>query len=229
MPRLSLPVADEVPLYEGNLEADLAIVSRNQLAEQITGGLSLTTKMPCPSWGISAHRCRIGSVLAQKPGSTCHACYALRGRYRFEAVQRKLEVRYRGLFNPYWTPAMVFLVRWYADRYFRWFDSGDLVDVQHLRNIATVAEHTPDVRHWLPTRETEVVRACPDIPINLVIRVSGTMIDGRRPKAFERTSTVVSLDPEDGSFLCPAPEQGGCCAKCRACWHEQGNVAYRLH
>jgi hypothetical protein len=108
------------------LEADLAVVSRNRLAEQITGGLSFTVKMPCPSWGISATRCKVGSVLAAKEGTTCADCYARKGRYAFPKVQAKLEERYRGLFNPLWTPAMVFLVRYYCEAYFRWFDSGDL-------------------------------------------------------------------------------------------------------
>src|SRR5205823_6522711 len=122
--------------------------------ERITGGLSFTSKMPCPSWGIPATRCKIGSLLARKPGSTCASCYALRGRYRFDAVQAKLQQRFTGLFHELWTPAMVFLVRYYCDRYFRLFDSGDVQDVPHLKNIVTLACHTPDVQIWLPTRET---------------------------------------------------------------------------
>lgn len=109
------------------MDADLRAVSRGRLAERITGGLSLTTKMPCPSWGISATRCRIGQALARREGTVCSGCYALRGRYRFAAVQARLEARYRGLFHPLWTPAMVFLVRYFCDRYFRLFDSGDLL------------------------------------------------------------------------------------------------------
>src|SRR5205814_1157680 len=110
-----------ISLYTGNMENDLQIVSRNRAAEKITGGLSFTTKMPCPSCGISAFRCQLGSILAEKEGTVCHECYAQKGRYRFGAVQAKLEERYRGLFNPLWTPAMVFLIRWHAEGYFRWF------------------------------------------------------------------------------------------------------------
>jgi hypothetical protein len=109
--------------------------------------------MPCPAWGIPASRCPTGSRLAEEEGTTCHECYANKGRYRFENVQKKLEERYQGLFHQLWTPAMVFLIRWHADDYLRWFDSGDLQDESHLRNICTVARHTLDVKHWLPTRE----------------------------------------------------------------------------
>jgi hypothetical protein len=60
-----LPIAGELPPYDGRtLARDLSIVSRHRLAEKVTGGLSLTTKVPCPSWGIPAIRCRTGSVLA---------------------------------------------------------------------------------------------------------------------------------------------------------------------
>jgi hypothetical protein len=219
-----------VPLYRGDIEADLRLVARNRLAETITGGLSLTSKMPCPSWGISATRCRIGQALARQEDTVCSGCYALRGRYRFAAVQDKLEGRYQGLFHPLWTPAMVFLVRYYCDRYFRLFDSGDIQGANHLRNIITLARHVPDVRMWLPTREYEVVRACAaDIPDNLTVRVSAHQVDGEPPSWWPTTSTVTSAQ-EAGDGICPARDQDNRCGDCRACW-DRGvtNVAYRLH
>lgn len=107
MPRRPLPLAgqkeDSIPLYSGNFDEDLKTVSRNRLAEQIIGGLSFTQKMPCPSIGVSAYRCKIGSVLAEQENSTCSACYARKGRYVFDQVQKKLEQRYQGLFDPLWT------------------------------------------------------------------------------------------------------------------------------
>src|SRR4051794_4047939 len=157
-----LPAQDdiEIPLYRGSIEEDLLVVSRDRLAERITGGLSWPSKMPCPAWGIPATRCRVGSLLAKQEGTVCHSCYALRNRYTFPAVQAKLEERYRGLASPLWTPSMVFLIRWYAGRYFRWLDSGDIQGESHLQNILTICRHTQDVLHWLPTRDHEVVRAC---------------------------------------------------------------------
>ncbi|MCI0457803.1 MAG: hypothetical protein L0Z62_12615 [Gemmataceae bacterium] len=227
LPLLSDP---EVPLYRGDMDRDLRVVSRDRLAERITGGLSFPSKMPCPAWGISAARCRIGQILARREGTVCRDCYAMGGRYAFSAVQAKLEERYRGLFHPLWTPAMAFLINYYCDRYFRLFDSGDLQGVNHLRNIITVARHTPEVLIWLPTREYEVVRACAaELPPNLTVRVSAHQVDGGPPSWWPATSTVVnSTEPEDG--VCPAPEQGGNCGECRACWNpDVPNVAYRLH
>jgi hypothetical protein len=220
------------------LDADLKLVSRNRLAEKITGGLSITQKMPCPSWGIPATRCKLGELLAQKKGSVCHpsTCYAKRGRYRFSAVQRKLEERYKGLYNPLWTPAMVFLVNYYCDKYFRLFDSGDVQGENHLRNIVTMAQHTPAVKIWMPTREAAIVRAVRErigpFPENLTVRLSGHYIDGPAPD-WPTTSTVArdaSREPHGGSYACPSRAQGNSCGDCRACWDpEVTQVVYLLH
>lgn len=218
----------EIPLYAGNMEADLPTVGRNHLAEQITGGLSITEKMPCPSWGISAFRCRLGSLLASKDGTVCSNCYARKGRYFYPQVQAKLDRRYQGLFHPLWTPAMVYLIRWYADRYFRWFDSGDLQGENHLRNIVTIAEHTPDVRHWMPTREEGMVREVGEFPDNLTVRLSGSRINGKAPR-WPWTAVVTTRPPPD-ALECPSRHQGGSCCECRACWEKSvKTVGYRLH
>ncbi len=217
----------EIPLYDGNVEEDLKQVSRAGLAEKITGGLSVTEKMPCPSWGISATRCQMGAVLAKREGTVCSDCYALKGRYRFGKVQDKLETRYQGLFDPLWTPSMMFLIRWHADRYFRFFDSGDLQGENHLRNIVTIAEHVPDVKMWLPTREADVVRRVGEFPENLTVRLSGNLIDGRRP-AWPVTSVVTRGDA--AGHQCPSRTQGNSCCECRACWDPDiKNVVYTLH
>jgi hypothetical protein len=228
--RLALPLVGGIPLYRGDVDADIRVVARHHLAEDITAGLSWPSKMPGPAWGISAGRCKAGSRLAEEEGTTCSECYATKGRYSFDKVQDKLEKRYEGLFHPLWVPAMTFLIRWHAEEHFRWFDSGDLQDESHLLNICKVAEHTPDVRHWLPTREYDVVRACKDhLPENLLVRVSATMIDGIPPTWWPQTSTVISSE-EWMPGVCGAPETEGRCTDCRACWDpEVGNVAYRLH
>jgi hypothetical protein len=229
---IGLPVLSEpdIPLYAGDMVTDLRTVSRNRLAETITGGLSFPSKMPCPAWGISAARCRVGQTLARTPGTTCHSCYAMSGTYRFASVQAKLEERYRGLFHPLWAPAMVFLINYYCDRFFRLFDSGDLMGESHLRNILTVARHTPDVSIWLPTREYQVVRTCAqEIPPNLTVRLSAHQVDAEPPSWWATTSTVMSAQ-EAAEGVCPARDQDNHCHECRACWNGSvANVAYRLH
>src|SRR5262249_40071771 len=152
-------------------------------AEKYSGGFSEPGKMPCISWGISAARCRIGSQLREVEGSVCSECYATKRNYRRDSVQGRLEDRYAALMDSenLWTPAMIFMVNYFCDKYFRLFDSGDLQGANHLRNICTIAEHTPEVRIWLPTREIETVRAVLAervFPENLIVRISNNMVDG---------------------------------------------------
>jgi hypothetical protein len=65
-----------------------------QQRKLITGGLSKPSKMPGYSYNLPAIHCKTGSKLAQIPGTTCHGCYALKGRYRFpnvmDAMMRRL-------------------------------------------------------------------------------------------------------------------------------------------
>ena len=144
-----------------------------------------------------------------------------------------MEVRYRGLFHELWAPALAFLIRYQCDRYFRFFDSGDLQGANHLKNIVTIARAVPDVNMWLPTREVETVRAVlrevVAFPENLVVRVSAALVDGPPSQGFRFTSTVVS-DPAHAS--CVAQRQGNRCAgevrDCRDCWVAD-TVSYPLH
>ena len=227
---LTLAEEPEIPLYQGDMDEDLRVVSRNGLAERITGGLSHPSKMPSVAWGISAFRCKVGSALGKVENSVCASCYAMRGRYGFANVQRKLEERYRGLFSPLWTPSMVFLLNWNCDRHFRWFDSGDVQSEPQLLNICAVARHTRHLLHWLPSREAAIVRACKDaIPENLIVRLSAPMVDGPPPKDWPTVSSVYSDQPREGSVPCPAHQQGNRCADCRACWTPQiHEIAYPL-
>lgn len=112
----------------------------------------------------------------------------------------------------------------------RWHDSGDLQSVEHLAKIAEVCWKTPQIRHWLPTRETAILRSySAPLPDNLLIRVSATMVDGRRPDIWPHTSTVHTLEPMK-SHVCPAPTQGHECRTCRACWSPTvANVSYAMH
>jgi len=47
--------------------------------EKRIGTLSSTSKMPAYSWGISAHKCNVGSKHAKIKGTVCYECYALTG------------------------------------------------------------------------------------------------------------------------------------------------------
>jgi hypothetical protein len=205
-----------------------------QEAREIAGSkLAQTSKMPGHSWSISARKCLTGSKLAQVAGSTCSGCYALRGRYNFPNVKNALARRLAGFNSPGWSAAMVVLITDSGDKWFRWFDSGDLQSVEMLTKICAVAALTPRVKHWLPTRELGIVQDYVArggmVPDNLLIRVSATMVDGSPTRAWLHTSTVHTVVTKD-LRVCPAPTQGNKCGQCRACWSKKvSNVSYHLH
>lgn len=220
-----------MPLYTGDsgqLLTDIWELMRGGRAAELFP-ISWPSKMDCPAWGISAELCHVGTRLRGVVGSTCESCYAMKGTFRAKNVVRKLNDSHEGLLDPKWTPAAVTMIRWCANERFRWMHSGDLQGVNHLRNIIRVCLETPDVLHWLPTREAETIRACRDeIPVNLRVRLSAAKVDGPAPKGWPYTSTVVT---DRKRATCPTSKDGDNCGthNCTACWDDTKNVAYLRH
>lgn len=224
-------------------------------ARQIIGSLGYPSKMPGTAYGISAHLCKTGGILAKVKGSVCHGCYALKANYRYGSVQKAHANRLAGLANPAWSIAMAKVLnavhrtkgRWKrrgrngkfargGRRWHRWHDSGDLQSLEHLAKICVVASLTPKIRHWLPTREFAIVRDYirqgGTVPANLTIRVSATMVDGQATAHWPTTSGVHTDESHTpaNTHICPAPTQQGKCGPCRACWSPTvEHVSYRLH
>ena len=201
------------------------------------GGLSKPSKMPSYGYSLSAFKCKVGSKLREVLNSTCADCYALKGRYVFQQTQDALDRRMDKLMNnPLWVEAMVFLILHYCTKtkVFRWHDSGDLQSVQHLVKIVNIAKRTPNVRHWLPTREVKIVKIYKDLfgefPSNLVVRISATMINGLPHNFHKHSSTVVTSEDLVVDKMCPSSKQGNKCLDCRMCWDSNvKDVAYLQH
>ena len=194
-------------------------------ANEIVGGLSATGKMPCPSINLPAVACVTGSKLAKVPGTTCHGCYALKGRYNFKYTKIAMARRLAALQDSRWVRAMVVLMK--DRKYFRWHDSGDIQSAWHQQRILEVCKQTPSTKHWLPTREAQLLQYLDPniIPPNLIIRLSATKVDGAASKSWPWTSTVSTT-----TKTCPAPNQGGKCLDCRACWNRDiQNITYAKH
>lgn len=215
-------------------------------ARAVTGSIGAPSKMPGTSYGISAELCVTGSKLAKIPGSTCFNCYAMKGNYLYPSVKAAHARRLEGIANPAWPVAMAIVLLHINDTgmdfkgraivrgFHRWHDSGDIQSTAHLAKICAVAELTPSIRHWLPTRELGIVKAYiaqgGTVPTNLVIRVSATMIDGAATKAWPHTSGVhtgwthysplcdVTPPQAQHGKRCTAPENDGACGPCRMCW-----------
>ena len=199
-------------------------------AKEITGGLSQPNKMPGYAYNIPAWHCITGSKLVDIENSVCAGCYALKNRYIMPIQAAAMERRFKSLTHPQWVDAMVVLVTHYSKKvpFFRWHDSGDLQGVDHLMNIFEVCIRTPQIQHWMPTREVKILKGIQpeSVPKNLIIRVSSHMINQGPVKSWPWTSTVI----DKGYHTCPAAAQGNECRDCRQCWNRAySNVSYGKH
>jgi hypothetical protein len=201
------------------------VTMKTNQAFKLVGGLSRPSKMPGFAYGLPAKECKTGSKLAQQENTVCSDCYALKGCYVFEVVQAAQYRRLESIKNPGWVSAMVHLINSKKSKFFRWHDSGDVQDLEHLNKIFEVCELTPGISHWMPTREAWTKEHVARAPKNLVIRFSMPMIDQNAGGSWPNTSTVVT----EGA-TCPAPKQGNACGDCRACWDPKvKNIAYGKH
>ena len=191
----------------------------------LVGGLSKPSKMPGWSIGIPAKECKTGKKLRQIKNSVCEGCYALKGCYVFKVVQEAQYKRLEAIQHPDWVLAMATLINSKKPDVFRWHDSGDVQDVQHLEKIFEVCRLTPEKRHWMPTREAWIKDHMHKAPANLVVRFSSPMIDQGPVKSWANTSTVSTK-----SRSCPAPDNNNECGDCRACWDPLvKNIEYGKH
>ena len=191
----------------------------------LVGGLSKPSKMPGWSIGIPAKECKTGKKLRQIKNSVCEGCYALKGCYVFAVVQAAQYKRLEAIQHPDWVLAMATLINSKKPDVFRWHDSGDVQDLDHLNKIFEVCKLTPSKRHWMPTREAWIKDHMHKAPANLVVRFSSPMIDQGPVKSWANTSTVSTK-----SRSCPAPDNNNECGDCRACWDPLvKNIEYGKH
>jgi hypothetical protein len=223
--------------------------------KQAFGGFSNPRKMPGKSIGYPAGlACPVGCRLGELPDSVCSSCYAMGGMYTFRTVKAAQMRRFEKLLLAMYSPeAAKAWIEGLSNRiramtrvpYFRWHDSGDIQNEVHFTMMMEVAANTPNIHHWVPTKEVAVVtRSQVEIPDNVNIRISAPMV-GQRIRVSGFTTSSVS-DPQgksngkvvkDPGFMCPAtyehdrPERTrGKCMDCRACWERDvPNVDYELH
>ena len=203
-------------------------------AKEIVVSLGKPSKMPCPSYNTPASLCVTGSKLRKVKGSTCHKCYAMKGNYTRPNVKVWLEKRFNAFEHERFVETMSVMINNYSKKsgYFRWFDSGDLANMNMLEKIVMVCNSTKKIKHWLPTREVKIVsdylKIYNQFPENLLVRVSAPMIDGK-PLKFDYTSTVHHKEKPIGHD-CPSRFQENKCMDCRACWDTKvKNVSYHKH
>ena len=193
--------------------------------------LSKAGKMPCRSWSLQAlETCKGAYDMNGEIVEACSGCYALKGNYRFSNVMKSRAHNLQDCKREEWVDDMV--VELDNDRYFRWFDSGDLQGIKMLEDINNIAWASPHVKFWLPTKEYTLIKDHSlDIAPNLIIRVSNPNKNKSFKDSFDYVSAVFDKDilPKD-SHICPSSKQGNKCGSCRACWSDKvKEVIYLAH
>lgn len=197
--------------------------------------LSKTSKLDgILSWSLQALETCPGSIGADGAlVPACAGCYATTGNYRFSNVKAPRLHNREDWQRDAWVGDMVQALE--SQRYFRWFDSGDMYSLALAEKILAVMQATPWVKHWLPTRMqkfakfADVLARMRALP-NVSVRFSSDSITGEH--GAEHGSVIVqhAEDAPEGSAVCKAYEHEGKCNGCRVCWSTDVRVvAYVAH
>jgi hypothetical protein len=197
--------------------------------------ISVTSKLDgIKSWSLEAlDTCpgSIGSDGALVPA--CSGCYATTGRYIMPTTKAPRIHNKEDWRRPAWTTDMVAALQ--GERFFRWFDSGDVYALPLAKKILAVMQQTPDTKHWLPTRMAKFpkfeavlseMRALP----NVAVRFSSDSVSGDFTPGVHGSTIFSSQRLPRSVFICGAYNREGKCDGCRACWDKSINViAYPAH
>lgn len=197
--------------------------------------LSRTSKLDnILSWSLQALETCPGSIGADGAlVPACSGCYATTGNYVFDNVKAPRAENKEDWKRDSWVSDMVSALD--SQRYFRWFDSGDMYSVDLAEKMLEVMTLTPWVKHWLPTRMAkfakfaDVISRMQALP-NVVVRFSSDSVDG----VFDaRHGSVIIPDADSApsnTKVCEAYKNDGKCSGCRACYDKSIPViAYPAH
>jgi len=197
--------------------------------------LSKTKKLNARSWSLQAlTTCPASKDKDGELVAACKGCYAIGGHYRFKNVKAPREHNKKDWKRNGWVADMVQELD--SDRYFRWFDSGDMYTLGLANKMLEVMKATPHCNHWLPTRMhkfakfSEVIAKMQALP-NVVVRLSSDSVLGGTIEG-EHTSTIIPTpaDAPVGATVCEAYANEGNCNGCRKCWSKDvKTIAYPAH
>ena len=197
--------------------------------------LSKTSKLDgIKSWSLQALDTCPGSKNAD--GSlvdACSGCYATTGMYNFPNVKAPRLDNKEDWKREDWTTDMIKALK--KEKYFRWFDSGDMYALELANKIYTIMEATPHVKHWLPTRMAKfpkfntILSKMQALP-NVMVRFSSDSVMGQYTKEHGSVIVPTLADVNDNMSPCLAYESDGKCNGCRKCYDKEIPViAYIAH
>jgi len=197
---------------------------------------SKPSKMPCRSWSLQAlDTCPASKKPDGELVDACKGCYATTGFYAMGSVKAPREHNREDWKHSDWVDVMAAELD--NDRYFRWFDSGDLYSLALAEKVLEVMRRTPWCNHWLPTRMHKfekfraVLAEMEKLP-NVVVRLSSDSVTGDTVQDAATSSTIIPTVSHSlpSMSVCEAYDRGGKCASCRLCWSKDvAVVAYPAH
>ena len=200
--------------------------------------ISTTSKLDgIRSWSLQAIDTCPGSIAS--PGvlvDACKGCYATTGNYHYPNVKAPRISNREDWQRLEWCDDMVAALD--SDRYFRWFDSGDVYTLALAEKMLEVMIRTPWCKHWLPTRMHKFpkfrmvfdqMRALDNVSVRFSSdSVIGEYIDGLHGSVIGPDAST--FQARAGVSLCRAYENNGTCSGCRACWDKSVDlIAYPAH
>ncbi len=229
--------------------------------ENASPKFSKASKMPCLSWSLPALLTCPGSSESYENYSgklqdwqnafdsdaklvpSCQGCYATTGNYLYKNVKAVREHNMQDWQKPDWVSKMVATLK--HERYFRFFDSGDVYCVELAEKILEVCKRCPDTKFWIPTlawKVAEIAEALESLENldNVVVRrstgqvITADSADDVDTLGWGQYSFVVenvdTVKAQKGIVVCRSYNRAGKCGQCRACWNRKvENVLYPAH
>jgi len=197
--------------------------------------ISKVGKLNSRSWSLEAlETCPASKGSDGELVPACKGCYAVGGNYRFKNVKEARSHNKKDWQRSEWVADMIEELD--SDRYFRWFDSGDMYSLALAEKMYEICKATPWTKHWIPTRMHKFKKFRDVIDRlnaldNVVVRLSSDGINGEIIEDAEYSSTIIPfIDSVTVATICNAPLQDGKCKKCRLCWDKSTKViAYAGH
>ena len=197
--------------------------------------LSKTSKLDgILSWSLEAIDTCPGSK--DKDGNlvpACQGCYATTGNYRYPNVKAPRIHNKTDWKRDTWVSDMVEAIK--GQKYFRFFDSGDMYDIRLANKIYHVMKALPDTKFWVPTRMHKFEKFKPVLDRmnalpNVVVRFSSDSITGGLVAGKYNSTIVPTIDKAGTAVACRAYEHDGKCNGCRSCWNKAvDTIAYVAH
>ena len=108
--------------------------------------------MPAKSWSLPAVTTCPASIdpATKELVEVCKTCFADKGFYNMPTVKAPRFHNMEDWKRDDWADEMITALK--NQKFFRWFDSGDMYAVALANKIFEVIKRTPECRHWLPTK-----------------------------------------------------------------------------